>query len=134
MLKRNLFALFSITTFAIASTVLCISNYDPFSSNMAILAQFYGSLLFSITGITAFIIYYAKLNLYKNSATNAFFGPSVRQGFLVGICLTVTLMLKGLKLLDSWIILPLAFICVLLELFFQSQKNVSCKDTAKVSQ
>ena len=122
VIKRNLFFLFSITLFAVASTVLDLFNYNPFTANIGIFINFYVSLTLAITGIIGLIIFYIKISRHKN-LSNAYFWPSVRLAFFISLGLNTLLFLKGMKLLDIWVGIPLMIAIVLLELFFQTNKN-----------
>jgi len=121
MLKRNLFILFAITLFSATSTILCVSNYDPFNYRLPEFLQFYISFFLSVFGISSILIYFSKIQFRRDQMIYAFYVPSLRQGLLTAICLTITLLLQGLRLLDPWIIVPLVIILVLLELFFQTK-------------
>ncbi|MEI6498870.1 MAG: hypothetical protein WCO23_02820 [bacterium] len=122
MLKRNLFLLFSFTLFCIVSTVLCISNYNPFVATDYEFAQFYLSLFGALLGFFSILIFYIKINSLKNDKIFIYFWPSVRQGTLISLCLTLTIFLKGMGLFDLWTIIPIAIITILLEGFFQTKK------------
>jgi asparagine N-glycosylation enzyme membrane subunit Stt3 len=123
MLIRNLFFLLSVTLFAVASTVLDIFNYNPYKSNLSVFINFYTSFFIGLTGILSLIIYYTKLKIKKDKSIYAYFWPSVRQSALVSFSVTLLLMLKGLKLLDWWVGLPLVVSIILLELFFQTTSS-----------
>ncbi len=127
--KRNLFFLFSITLFAIASTVLNIFNYNPYQANLGIFLNFYTSFLIALTGIVSMFIIYIKLKSKKTEALNKYFWPSVRMAFFVSLGVDTLLILKGMKLLDLWVGVPLMIAIVLLELFFQTNKS---KRTASI--
>ena len=131
-LKRNLFILFSITIFALASTLLCISNYNPYLGHLSEFIQFYASLFGSIFGISALIIYFFKIKLNHNKSIYSFFWPSVRQGTFIALYLSILLFLQGLRLLDYWISVPFIIIIVLLELFFQTKSTVLKNKEVKI--
>ncbi len=120
MLIRNLFFLFSITLFAVASVVLDIFNYNPYKSNVSVFINFYISFLIALTGILSIVVYYLKLKIGKDKSIYSYFWPSVRQSVLISSSVTLLLVLKGLKLLDWWVGVPLVIAIVLLELFFQT--------------
>jgi len=131
MLIRNLFFLFSITLFAVASAVLDIFNYNPYNSGLLIFVNFYMSFCIGLAGILSLIVYYSKLKFKKDKSIHAYFWPSVRQAILISLSLTLLLVLKGLRLFDWWAAVPLMVAIVLLELFFQTtstnikkQKNI----------
>jgi len=120
-LKRNLFALFSLTIFSLASILLCTSNYNPFDGNVGEFIQFYLSLFFSILGVSTLIIYFSKMKIDHSKSIYSFYWPSVRQGTFLALYLTILFFLQGLRLLDYWIAIPFGIIIVLLELFFQTK-------------
>ncbi len=123
-LKRNLFILFSITLFSIASTVLCISNYNPFEASVPEFIQFYASLFFAISGLVSLVIYFAKLKFTKNKTLYSSLTPSVRQGLFVGVGITLIIFLQGMNLFDPWTAIPMIVILILLELFFQTKNPI----------
>lgn len=123
MLKRNLFFLFSVTLFAIASLVLDIFNYNPFEAGQVVFINFYASLFFSLTGVLAFCIYFFKFRGLKDKAIHALFWPSIRQGALASSGLVVLIILKNMLILDIWVGSSVFIIAVLLELFFQTKKT-----------
>lgn len=122
-LLRNLFFLFSITLFGLAGTILSLFNYNPFESEINVFLYFYISLLITITGILAIGIFYIKDRYSKTSSQNKLFWPSVRQGLLISISIVTILILKGMKLLDFWVGIPVIISIILLELFFQTNKS-----------
>lgn len=122
-LLRNLFFLLAVTVFALASTVLCLFNYNPFKSDLPIFINFYASLFLALAGILAIVIYFLKTKLIKNNVGVILFWPSVRQGLLVSLALTTLLALKGLKILDWLIAISALIIAVLFELFFQTKRK-----------
>lgn len=123
MLIRNLFFLFSITLFAVASCVMDIFNYNPFKSNFSVFINSYASFFVGLAGILSMIIYYLKLKMRKDKSIHSYFWPSVRQSILFSLSITLLLILKGLKLLDWWVGIPLMIAIILLELFFQTTSS-----------
>lgn len=123
MIKRNLFFLFSATSFAIASTVLDVFNYNPYVASKNVFINFYFSLFIACAGVLAMILFYIKYKGHKNSAINSLFWPSVRQGLFLSVSLILLLILKVLSLLDIWIGISLVAVIILLELFFQTKKS-----------
>lgn len=123
MLIRNLFFLFSITLFATASLVLDIFNYNPYKSGMSVFVNFYLSLFIGLAGIISIFVYYFKLKFKKDKSIYSYFWPSVRQSIFISLSITLLLVLKGFKLLDWWVGIPLVIAVVLLELFFQTTSS-----------
>lgn len=129
-IKRNLFFLFSITVFSLISIVLCISNYNPYNIDIPQFIYFYSSVLLSVWGITSILLFYIKIKLSHKETIYIHFWPAVRQGMILSLGLTIILILRGLKLLDIWVGIPVMIIIILLELFFQT-KNVLKKSSTK---
>jgi len=130
-LIRNLFFLFTITIFALASLILDMFNYNPYQSGSGVFMNFFVSFFVSLSGIIAFAIYYTKIKMSKDKSINAFFLPSIRQAALISLALTILLVLKVLRILDWWVAGPLVIAIILLELFFQT--NSPIKKAKKVN-
>lgn len=120
MLIRNLFFLFSITLFALASFVLDLFNYNPYKSGLSVFLNFYISFFVLVAGILSFVLFFVKSRFKKEKNFNLFFWPSIRQASLLSLGFTVLLVLQGLKILDWWVGGPLLIAAILLELFFQT--------------
>lgn len=122
MIKAYLFYLYSLTVVAFATLVLCIFNYNPYESPTVNFIYFYTAMFFTLTGAISLIVFYFKLSLNRSEQIFSIFWPSVRQGLLFAAAISLVLILRGLKLLDIWIGIPILIIVLLLELFFQSKK------------
>lgn len=128
MLKRNLFFLFFITIFAILSLILCINNYNPYKINLIQFIYFYSSFFVAVAGISSIVIFYLRIVIQKKETIYIHFWPALRQGLIISLGLSIILILKGLRLLDWWVGIPIIIIILLLELFFQTKKfNKSTK-------
>ena len=123
MIKRNLFFLFCIEVVALASTVLCAFNYNPYTAAPYQFVFFYSSIFFTFMGIVALSIFYLKIGISKKETIYVHFWPSLRQAIFISAAFTALLILRGLRLLDMWVGIPLALIILLLELFFQTKKG-----------
>lgn len=123
-LTRNLFFLFTITVFAVASVVLDTFNYNPYQSTNAMFINFFFSLFASIAGILAFVIYFMKIKFSKEKNINASFFPSIRQAVLVSVGFILLIVLRTLQILDWWVAGPMVIAIILLELFFQTNTTI----------
>lgn len=119
-LARNLFFLFTITVFALASLILDTVNYNPYQSGNAIFINFFISFFVAVAGVFAFVIYFMKMKWAKDKNVNAYFIPSMRQGLLISAAISLLLILRTLQILDWWVAGPMVIAVVLLELFFQT--------------
>jgi len=122
MLKRNLFFLFFITVFSFLSLILCVNNYNPYNINPFQLIYFYSSFFLLLAGILSIIVFYFRLIIQKKETVYIHFWPAVREGTIISLGFTALLILRGLKLLDIWVGIPIMIIILLLELFFQTKK------------
>lgn len=120
MLKKNLFFLFSLTIFAIASTIISIFNYNPYVSSTSVFINFYSSFCLALAGIVAIFIYFIKIYFHKDKNIYGYFWPSIRQAIFFSLGITIILLFRGLRILDWWVGGPLLIAVVLLELFFQT--------------
>ncbi|MFA7253530.1 MAG: hypothetical protein WC107_03165 [Patescibacteria group bacterium] len=123
-LTRNLFFLFAFTVFGITSVILDIFNYNPEKAGLSEFANFYTSFFAGILGTLALIIFVLKVKSNKIETYTHHFWPSVRQAFLLSAGLTTILMLRGFRILDWMIGASVIIVVVLLELFFQTKKQV----------
>jgi ABC-type Fe3+-siderophore transport system permease subunit len=119
-LARNLFFLFTVTAFAVASVILDTFNYNPYEANNRMFINFFVSLFFAVAGIAAFIVYYTKLRVAKDKSINAYFLSSIRQGLFLSAAFTLLVVLRTLQILDWWVAGPTVIAVILLELFFQT--------------
>ena len=121
-LIRNLFILFTITLFSVASMFLGLYNYNPYDASPSQYLNFYISFFFTVSGISSLTYYFVKIKLNKEKVIYSPFWPSVRRGLLSGLCLTTLLFLKGVRLLDWWVGISALIILALIELFFQTKR------------
>lgn len=134
-MKKYLFFILAVTLFAITSTILDLFNYNPFQSGLYIFINFYVSFALSVIGILGITFFYLKIKINKGNASLAFLFPSIREAGLIALALISLMILKGLKVLDWWIGIPLVVSIILLELFFQtSSPNVKHKKLLKKDQ
>lgn len=123
MLKANLFFLYSIAIVAISSFVLCIFNYNPYTSSIVQFIYLYLSFFISLIGVFGIALFYLKIYINKSASPASLFWPSVRQGAFLAFAFTAILILRGLKILDFWTGVPLLVVITLLELFFQTKRK-----------
>ena len=124
MLKRKFFMLFSVAIVAFASTVLCVYNYNPYDSKVYQFILFYTSLLLSLSSSLTLILYFTKIYMFnKGQIVNRFLNSSFRQSLLVSFGIVLILFLKGVKLFDLWIGIPLFISIILIEMFFQTKNR-----------
>lgn len=123
MITKNLFFLFALTIFGIASTLLTIYNYNPYTADLKTFISFYASTAVSFLGIITFAIFYIKIKMKTTESVKPHFWPSVRQGSLGSAAITTGLVLQGLHILDWLIGISIIIVSVLLELFFQTKRK-----------
>lgn len=124
MLKRNLFFLFSILLITAASTMLCIFNYNPYSATVNQFILFYLSLILLFGSLFSLCFFYAKIYFFHKEIVYSLFWPSVRQGVILSLAISVLIVLRGMRLLDIWTGAPLFMAVIFSELFFQTKRKV----------
>jgi len=124
MLKRNLFFLCSVTVVALASIILSVFNYNPYTAHNYQMVIFYASAFIFLFGLFSLIIFYTKIGLSKKETIYALYWPSIRQGILLSSAVISLLVLRGMKLFDLWVGIPLFLILILFELFFQTKRKI----------
>jgi hypothetical protein len=87
---------------------------------LGVFINFYISFFFGLAGILAIAIYFLKYQFSGKQRAYSPLFPSIRQAGFVSLAFTILLLLKGLKILDWWVGVPLVIAVVLLELFFQT--------------
>ena len=117
--KAKIFFLTSVSLFALASLLLTIVNYNPFTSESSVFITFYISLLISLTGIFSFLLLFVKSRFTEENVFLRNFGESIRQSFLLAVIATLLLALKGLKVLDLWVSVPLTIAIVIVEMYIR---------------
>lgn len=123
MLKRNLFFLFSLLVIFLASSVLCIFNYNPYQASLNQMMISYTCFAMLLMCIFSLIIFYLKIYISKKECIYLFFWPSVRQATILSIGISTLFILKGMKLLDMWSGIPIFISIILLEMFFQTKRK-----------
>lgn len=120
-LRKALFSLFSLTLLSLGGWLSILLNVDPSQADRFILVALYCSLLVFISAITTAILFGLRILLSNREIIFAHFGPSLRQGSLVGFTVVGLLFLQSLRVLS--LIDAGAFILavILIELFFRTK-------------
>ena len=118
-IKAKIFFIVSVSLFALASLLLTIVNYNPFTSESSVFITFYISLLISLTGIFSFLLLFVKSRFTEENVFLRSFGESIKQSFLLAVIATLLLALKGLKVLDLWVGVPLTIAIVMVEMYIR---------------
>jgi len=124
--RSKLFFILTITTFALASLILDVFNYNPYKSNNYIFINFFVSLFFFIAGIMSLILYFVKFKL-TSASSSLKISSSVRQALLLALIVVILALFKTLKLLDWWVGGPTILVVILLELFFRTASSARKK-------
>jgi hypothetical protein len=128
-IKAKIFFLASVCLFALASLLLTIVNYNPYNSDSSVFITFYTSLLISLTGIFSFLIMFIKSRFSEENILVRNFWESLRQSLLLAIIITLLLALKGLKVLDLWVSVPLTIAILMVEMYIRGvSKNKKYAD------
>ena len=98
--------------------LIVVNSINPTATNLLGFALFYLSLLFSITGILALILF-----LFRHAFNHTLFLKdkvliSFRQAFLIGILICIGLFLQSQKLIAWWNLIILILILFIIEYGF----------------
>lgn len=119
-LKRNLFFLFTITIFGVASVILDIFNNNPYESGMDVFINLFISFFVALAGSLSLAIFLTRYLMHKQKTSTDFMPASIRQASLIALAATTLLILRVMRILDWWVGFPLVVAIILLELFFQT--------------
>lgn len=117
--KAKFFFLVAITLFSFASLMLAIVNYNPYNSHITVFATFYISFFVTLLGLLTFVILFIKSRFSTNNVIVNVFWESVRQAALLSVIFTLLLALKGLKVLDLWVSVPLTIAIIMVEMYIR---------------
>src|SRR3989339_1310094 len=117
----RLFALLALFVFSLSALILSIFNYNPAEINSGQIAIFYISLFATSVCILALIQIFVRYVIFKNYDFSDYFGRSIRISALLGIAITTSAILRGLRVLDLWIAIPIFLASFLVELFFRTK-------------
>lgn len=120
-LKAKLFFVIAVSVFALAALILTLFNYNPYTSDYSVFVLFYVSLWASLTGVITVISLFIR-SRFSGKLMSMVFWPTLRISAIFALAITALLLLKGMKILDLWVGVPLAVAIVMLELFFRGNK------------
>jgi len=120
-LKAKLFFVIAVSVFALAALILTLFNYNPYASDYSVFILFYVSLWASLTGVITTIMLFIR-SRFSGKLMSMVFWPTLRISAIFALAISVLLLLKGMKILDLWVGVPLAVAIVMLELFFRGNK------------
>ena len=119
--KAKLFFLLTVVLFALATLVLTLFNYNPFSADISVFIMFYSSFFVSFSGFLTLFLLFLKSRASSQTSFE-FFWPTLRLSIFISLITTILLFLQGTRILDFWVGIPLALAILLLELFFRQSK------------
>lgn len=119
--KAKIFFTLSLLAFALATLLLTVFNNNPYHSETSVFVLFYASLFFSVFGISVLILVFVKRRISEQLQTETFW-PAARLSMLIAAITTLLLILRGLRVLDLWVGVPLTIAILMLELFFRGNK------------
>jgi len=120
-LKAKLFFVIAVSVFALAALVLTLFNYNPFSSDYSVFILFYISFWATLSGISTIILLFIRSRTSAKLMSMVFW-PTLRISAIFSLAISAMLLLKGMKILDLWVGIPLVIAIVMLELFFRGNK------------
>ncbi len=107
-----------------AAWVLIVFNLDPQESGRLALALFYVSLCLALAGTFALIGFFLRALAFRQTPIFRHLGVAHRQGFLLAVLTTGSLMLQAGKLFTWWSALLLLAIIIGIESLFVNRQPV----------
>jgi hypothetical protein len=121
----RLFALLSLFVFSISALILSIFNYNPGEIKSGQFTIFYISLFITSICILTLIQIFVRYVIFKNYAFSDYFIRSIRISAILSLAITSSAILRGLRVLDLWITIPIFLAAFLVELFFRTKPKVN---------
>lgn len=122
-LRSLLFSLFTITTSSFTLWLFILFTFNPYESSVFVLVSFYITMLVYLGGIFTFFLYLFRLNFSNNELVFEILTPSFRQGYILSFIFVISLVLKGLSILNYFEFLIILALGVIAELYFKSKNE-----------
>ncbi len=107
-------------TLASASGLWSIIKFsDPYNAGLIVHIAFYLLLFLTIAGLTSIVLIFLRYRFIKSVLRNQL-DVSLRQGCLVAVLFTSTLLLQVNGLLVWWVAITLVLFVIVLESFFNT--------------
>lgn len=116
-IENQLYFLLFLSALFLASALSLIFFVDPFNASKFTILIFYVSIFFFSLNFFALILYFLRSKFAKGLFTQKI-STSLRQGFLIALFITASLLLAQMGMTRWWIELTLIIMLSLIEGFF----------------
>lgn len=122
-LRLYLFSIYSTIIISFGLNMLLIFNVNPFQAPFWIIVLFYLTICLFLTSVFALTGFYLKVRASNREVIFNHLIPTLRQSFLLALFIVSILFLQQIKVVNWWILILVAVIFILLELFYRSRKT-----------
>lgn len=122
LFNRYVLALIVASAVSFLSLFLVMSRLDPFADESIALPLFFISFFLALTSLLSLIGYVIRVVFYRDELFLNHFNVSLRQGVILGVCITGIMGLQVMRTLTWWNGLILVVIAFLGELYFVAKE------------
>lgn len=122
-LKLYLFSIYATILISLGLSLLLVFNVNPFQAPFWIITLFYLTVCLFFTATFALIGFYLKVKASNREVIFNHLIPTLRQSLLLSLFIISILFLQQIKVVNWWILILMAVIFILLELFYRSRKT-----------
>lgn len=122
LFNRYVLALLVANIASFISLYLVLSRLDPFVDENIALPLFFISLFLFVSISLSFVGYLIRIIFYREELFLNHFNVSLRQGVILGFCITALMGLQVMRTLTWWNGLIIIVIAFLAELYFVAKE------------
>lgn len=117
-LNRYVLALAITLLISLFSFYLVLTKLNPISDTNVALPLFFVSIFFFVSSLLSLIGYSLRIALYQHELFLNHFNISLRQGIILGLCMSTLVGLQIMRTLSWWSGLLIIIISFFLEIYF----------------
>lgn len=122
LFNRYVLALLITSVVSISSLYLVLTRLDPFADETIALPLFFISLFFSLSAVLSLLGYGLRILFYRDELFLNHFNVSLRQGLILGVCISALMGFQLMRTLSWWNGLLVLLISFLLEIYFVAKE------------
>ncbi len=122
-LKKQLFAIFTITLLSLGVWLAILFNTDPNKADLITRCAFFASLFVFLTGLFTFLGFYLRVYFSNREIIYNNFPIALRQSILISLIIVGLLVFSSLHVLTIWVAAIFVLAIILIEFFFKSKQT-----------
>lgn len=120
--NRYVFVLFVAALVSLVSLFIVLTRLDPFADERLALILFFVSLFLSSSSVLSLLGYAIRVFFYSDELFLNHFNVSLRQGIILGLCVSALMGFQILRTLTWWNGLLIVVISFLVEIYFVAKE------------